>query len=97
MTHPIPPGRSRPSVSRQHRRLAHELLRGRCEGGWCPPEAILPDTDAGAAKWVELNREYAGQWPNITRKKDAPADADDMKGVEGKLEKFFSPKPGGRD
>ena len=62
----------------------------------CPAEAILPDSESGLEKWVELNREYAGQWPNITRKKDAPADADEMKGVEGKLEKFFSPKPGGQ-
>lgn len=60
----------------------------------CPAEAILPDTDNRAEKWVEMNREYAAQWPNITRKGEAPADADAWKGVEGKFEKHFSPKPG---
>ena len=63
----------------------------------CPAEAILPDSEAGLEKWVELGREYSSQWPNITRKKDAPADADEMKGVEGKFDKFFSAKPGGKD
>jgi ferredoxin len=60
----------------------------------CPAEAIVPDTDDRATKWLELNRDYSGQWPNITRKKDAPADADEFKGVDGKFEKFFSPKAG---
>jgi ferredoxin len=60
----------------------------------CPAEAILPDTDQVAAKWAELNRDYALKWPNITRKKDAPADADEYKGVDGKFDKFFSDKPG---
>ncbi|WP_119420674.1 ferredoxin FdxA [Desertibaculum subflavum] len=60
----------------------------------CPAEAILPDTDQVATKWAELNRDYATKWPNITRKKDAPADADEFKGVEGKFDKFFSDKPG---
>ena len=60
-------------------------------------DLMQPELSQNMARYTELNREYAGQWPNITRKKDAPADADDMKGVEGKLEKFFSPKPGGRD
>ncbi|MBU0774661.1 MAG: DUF3470 domain-containing protein, partial [Alphaproteobacteria bacterium] len=35
--------------------------------------------------------------PNITVKGEAPADADEMKGVEGKLEKYFSPEPGSGD
>ncbi|WP_029010805.1 ferredoxin FdxA [Azospirillum halopraeferens] len=60
----------------------------------CPAEAILPDTDGKAESWLEMNREYSTQWPNITRKKDAPADADSFKGMDGKYEKFFSPKPG---
>jgi ferredoxin len=61
----------------------------------CPAEAIIPDTDDRATQWLEMNRDYAGQWPNITRRKDPPADADSFKGVDGKMEKFFSPKPGG--
>jgi ferredoxin len=60
----------------------------------CPAEAILPDTEEGTARWVEVNREYAPQWPNITRKKDAPADADEWKGKPDKFATDFSPKPG---
>ncbi|MBI1208927.1 MAG: DUF3470 domain-containing protein [Azospirillum sp.] len=59
----------------------------------CPAEAIVPDTDAKAEAWLELNRQYAVEWPNIARKKDAPADADEFKGVEGKFAKFFSSDP----
>ena len=59
----------------------------------CPADAILHDTEQGLEKWVELNRQYAEQWPNITRKGEAPADADQFKGVEGKFDKFFSPNP----
>ena len=33
-------------------------------------------------------------WPNITRKGEPPADADDYKEVEGKFDKYFSEKPG---
>jgi ferredoxin len=60
----------------------------------CPVEAIKPESEE-LLSWVELNREYAAQWPNITTKKPAPADADDFKGVEGKFAMYFDPKPGG--
>ena len=60
----------------------------------CPPEAILPDTDAEAEKWVDFNREYSEAWPNITRKGEAPADADKWNGVENKFEQYFSANPG---
>jgi ferredoxin len=60
----------------------------------CPPEAILPDSEPEADKWLEMNREYSSTWPNITHKIDAPADADDFNGVAGKFEKFFSKEPG---
>ena len=63
----------------------------------CPPEAIIPDTDGDVDKWVELNREYAEKWPNITRKGDSPADAEAHKGVADKFEKFFSANPGKGD
>jgi len=61
----------------------------------CPAEAILPDTEPEAEKWLELNREYAVKWPNITSKREQAADADEFKGQDGKFDKFFSPKPGG--
>ena len=60
----------------------------------CPAEAIIPDTDDNDGKWVELNSKFAEAWPNITQKIDAPADADKFAEVEGKLEKYFSEKPG---
>ena len=62
----------------------------------CPVEAIIPDSEPVAEQWLEVNRQYAASWPNITRKKPYPEDADQWKDVEGKYEKFFSPNPGGR-
>jgi ferredoxin len=60
----------------------------------CPVEAILPDTEGDLSKWVEINQKYANTWPNITRKGEPPADADQFKDVAGKFEKYFSPNPG---
>ena len=61
----------------------------------CPVEAIKPDTDPGMEDWVDFNRRYSESWPNITYRKDAPPDAEDWEGVEGKLEGHFSRNPGG--
>ncbi len=63
----------------------------------CPAEAIVSDLDPRAEKFLEMNREYSEKWPNITRKKPAPPDADDYKDVEDKFEKYFSPAPGEGD
>jgi ferredoxin len=61
----------------------------------CPVEAILPDTEDEAEKWLELNREYStGPWPNITRMGKPPPDADDFKDVPDKFAQYFSPEPG---
>jgi len=60
----------------------------------CPAEAILPDTESGLEKWLEINTQYSAEWPNITVKGEAPADADAMKNETDKFEKFFSPEPG---
>jgi ferredoxin len=62
----------------------------------CPAEAIVPDSEASAEKWLDLNRQYAASWPNITRKGEPPADADEWKGVPDKFEKHFDPAPGKR-
>ncbi|MGB8275521.1 MAG: ferredoxin FdxA [Alphaproteobacteria bacterium] len=62
----------------------------------CPVEAIIPDSDPNAAAWVDMNRKYSEAWPNITRKGEAPSDADEWKSVAGKFEKFFDPNPGKR-
>jgi ferredoxin len=61
----------------------------------CPVDAILPDTETQAERWLELNRDYANSWPNITRKRPPPEDADEFKGLEGKFEQYFSSEPGG--
>jgi ferredoxin len=63
----------------------------------CPAEAILPDTESGQEKWLELNASFSADWPNITRKKDSPADADEHKGEEGKYDKYFTPDAGAGD
>ena len=63
----------------------------------CPAEAILPDTEGGLEQWLELNAKYSAEWPNITEKKDPPADADTFKGAEGKFEQYFTAEPGEGD
>jgi len=60
----------------------------------CPPEAILPDSEPGAEKWLELNREMSEIWPNIEQKIDAMPDAEKMRDESGKYEKYFSKAPG---
>ena len=63
----------------------------------CPIEAIVPDSDPSADKWLDLNREYADKWANITLQKPHAPDADDYKDEEGKFEKYFSPESGDGD
>lgn len=63
----------------------------------CPAEAILPDTDPGLEKWIELNAEYAAKWPNLTVRKDPLPEAAEFDGVKEKLEKYFSENPGSGD
>ena len=43
---------------------------------------------------VEFNRKYAELWPVIITRKDPPPDAEEHDGETGKLEKYFSEKPG---
>jgi ferredoxin len=63
----------------------------------CPVEAIKPDTEPGLEQWLKLNADLAKSWPNITQKKEPPADAKEFDGVPGKYEKFFSAAPGEGD
>lgn len=63
----------------------------------CPIDAILPDSDPEAEKWLELNRDYSEKWPNITETRDPMPDADAMKDVKNKLEEHFSENPGEGD
>ena len=63
----------------------HCIDCGVCEPE-CPAEAILPE--AMAPDWVEFNQTFAEQWPLINEKGEAPEDADEFLGVEGKMELF---------
>ena len=62
----------------------------------CPAEAILPDTDDGLEKWMEINSRFSTEWPNITRKGEPPADGPEWDGKPNKLE-MLSEKPGKGD
>jgi len=59
----------------------------------CPADAIRADTEDGMEKWVELNTRYAKVWPLIYDTTEPLAEADDMDGIEGKLDTHFSEKP----
>jgi ferredoxin len=69
----------------------------------CPVDAIKSDTDPSLmntpllAQWVQINKEYSEKWPNITVKKPHASDAHDYEKETGKLEKYFSDKPGSGD
>jgi ferredoxin len=63
----------------------------------CPAEAIVPDTEPGLDKWLEVNAKYAASWPNITIKRDPPPDAKEFDGETGKFEKYFSERSGEGD
>jgi len=63
----------------------------------CPAEAIYADTEREAEpEWLELNKKYAEEWPNITRQKPPMPNADAYNGIKNKLADF-SPKPGEGD
>src|SRR6185503_17466781 len=53
----------------------------------CPVNAIFAEEDVPAdqQKFIALNAELAKDWPVITEKKDAPADAEDWKDTPDKL------------
>ena len=55
----------------------------------CPVEAIRPDTEPGLEQWLTVNAEYAKVWPNITMKKEPPADAKDWEDVAGQVREAF--------
>lgn len=54
----------------------------------CPAEAIFSEDDLpdDQQKFLDINAECSKQWPVLTEMKDAPEDADDWNGREGKLE-----------
>ena len=64
----------------------------------CPIDAIKPDTEEEASKWVNHNTKYSNLWPNIAKKRaeDVPQDQEKWRDVKEKL-KYFSEKPGKGD
>ncbi|KPK10649.1 MAG: ferredoxin [Acidithiobacillales bacterium SG8_45] len=54
----------------------------------CPINAIYAEDDlpADMAKFLNLNAELAAEWPVITEKKDAPADASEWENKPDKLQ-----------
>ena len=55
----------------------------------CPVDAIVPDTAEGSEKWLEMNTKYSEIWPNISEKKDPPADHKKYENEEDKFKKYF--------
>ena len=62
----------------------------------CPADAIKPDTEPGAEKWVSMNAEFAKIWPNITAKKEAPGRRQGMGGRPGQIREIFFSGTGNR-
>lgn len=54
----------------------------------CPVNAIVSEDDLTdeQRQFLSLNAALASDWPNITVKKDAPADAKSWETVDGKLQ-----------
>jgi ferredoxin len=60
----------------------------------CPAEAIFSDTEPAATNyWLEINRNYADRWPNITAKKAPLPNAEAENGRADKAAEL-SPNPG---
>jgi len=58
----------------------------------CPIEAIKPESEENI-EWLEINRKYSSQWPNISLKKKPLPEADEFKTKIEKKE-LLSSKPG---
>jgi ferredoxin len=57
----------------------------------CPVNAILPEEDVPGDQqhFIKLNAELAKKWPSITKRKPAPADADEWKDRKDKLSELI--------
>jgi ferredoxin len=58
----------------------------------CPIEAIKPESEENI-EWLEINRKYSYQWPNIAAKKDPLPEAEEFKTKTSKKD-LLSEKPG---
>ncbi len=59
----------------------------------CPEDAIRPESEE-LIRWVEINRDYAALWPNLTVKKPAMPEHEKYSGEKEKFEKYFSKEAG---
>lgn len=57
---------------------------GLCEPE-CPIDAIIPDTNEDANKWLDLNRELSATWPQIMETKKPLPEAEKWKLVSDKI------------
>ena len=63
----------------------------------CPIDAIVSENsyeEKDKKKWLDINKKYSELWPNISKKKDPPKDADKFRNIKNKYDKYFSDKPG---
>ena len=61
----------------------------------CPADAILPDSEGGMEKWLEMNRQYADASGRTSpARAKPPADADQWKGVRRQIRQAFQPESG---
>ena len=63
----------------------------------CPVEAIVTDNSyekSDKNKWLDINNKYSKLWPNITKKKEPPKDANKFRNEKNKYDKYFSDKQG---
>lgn len=58
----------------------------------CPANAIKPDTEPSLQIWLDINRKFAGVWPNINKIGAVPADAEEWNGKPDKM-KLLSELP----
>lgn len=59
----------------------------------CPVDAIVPDSHPAAHEWIERNEKYSALWPNISRSREPPSDAERYRTVQSKYPDLFSPEP----
>ena len=52
----------------------------------CPIDAIVPEKDVpeNQQEFIQINADLAGEWPEISRQKPPPPDADEWRGKLGK-------------
>lgn len=61
----------------------------------CPVDAIFSEDELpeGQEKYIEINEELSGKWPNITEQKDPPEDAAEWEGKPDKLQYLIKEAP----